>query len=77
MKVTMTRLEALEYVARYKLVNEIELAELRSTSIEVKLEQTNALMIVANHMGWTQALADEDAEVRERWLRLKRAYGCG
>ena len=37
----MTRLEALEYVARYKLVNEIEIAELRSMSIEVKLEQTN------------------------------------
>ena len=77
MKVTMTRLEALEYVARYKLVNEIELAELRSTSIEVKLEQTNALMIVGDQMGWTDALAEEEAEVRERWLRLKRAYGCG
>ena len=73
----MTRLEALEYIARYKLVNEFEIAELRSTSIEVKLEQTNALMGAVHQMGWTQALADEEAEVRERWLRLKRAYGCG
>ena len=73
----MTKSEALEYVARYKLVNEFEIAELRSTSIEVKLEQTNALMIAGDHMEWTQALADEEAAVRERWLRLKRAYGCG
>ena len=77
MKATMTRLEALEYIARYKLVNKIELAELRSTSIEVKLEQTNALMAAVHQMGWTQALAGEEAEVRERWLRLKRAYGSG
>ena len=73
----MTKLDALEYVARYKLVNEFEIAELRSTSIEAKLEQTNALMAAVRQMGWTDALAEEEAEVRERWLRLKRAYGCG
>ena len=73
----MNKSEAQEYVARYKIVNEFEIAELRSMSIEVKLEQTNALMAVVNQMGWTQALADEEAEVRERWLRLKRAYGYG
>ena len=73
----MTKLDALEYVARYKLVNEFEIAELRSTSIEVKLEQTNALMAAVRQMGWTNALAEEEAEVRERWLRLKRTYGCG
>ena len=73
----MTKSEALEYVARYKIVNEFEIAELRSTSIGLKLEQTNALMAAARQMGWSQALADEEAEVRERWLRLKRAYGCG
>jgi hypothetical protein len=64
-------------VARYKLVNEFEIGELRSTSIEVKLEQTNALMAAVHQMGGTQALADEEAEVRERWLCLKRAYGYG
>ena len=73
----MTKLEALEYVARYKVVNEFEIAELRSTSIELKLEQTAALMAAVDQMGLSQALADEEAEVRERWLRLKRAYGRG
>ena len=70
----MNKSEEQEYVARYKIVNEFEIAELRSMSIEAKLEQTNALMAVARQMGWTQALADEESEVRERWVRLKRAY---
>ena len=73
----MTKLEALEYIGRYRSVNQFEIAELRSASVEDKLKQTAALMASVDQMGWTQALADEEAEVRERWLRLKRAYGRG
>jgi hypothetical protein len=70
----MTREEAIQYKARYEAVNAFEIEELRSMSLEQKLEQTSALMASVEQMGWSQAMADEETQVRERWLRLKRAY---
>jgi hypothetical protein len=70
----MTREEAIQYKARYEAVNAFEIEELRSMSLEQKLEQTSALMDSVEQMGWSQAMADEETQVRERWLRLKRAY---
>jgi hypothetical protein len=43
-------------------------------SIDTKFEHAAALMETARSMGWNEALAAEDADVRELWIRLKRAY---
>jgi hypothetical protein len=75
MKPRMTREEALAFQARWRLVSEAELEELRATSPETKLRQLAALMASVEPMGWTEALQAEEQEVRERWIRLRKAYG--
>lgn len=70
----MTKEEALAYKEGYDAVNAIEIEELRSMSDEEKLFQVAALMASVDQMGWRQALAAEEEEVRELWVRLKRAY---
>ncbi len=73
----MTKEEALAYKAGYEAVNAIEIAELRSMSFEEKFEHAAALMASARQMGWVAALSAEDDNVRELWIRLKRAYLSG
>ena len=46
-------------------------------SIDLKLEQAAALMASAKQMGWEEKLAEGEADVRSRWLRLKKAYNSG
>ena len=71
----MTKEDADAFRARWKLVNHAEREELRATPVEVKFRQLAALMASVEQLGWTQALAEEEAEVRERWNRLRKAYG--
>ncbi|MEK6405842.1 MAG: hypothetical protein AABN34_02635 [Acidobacteriota bacterium] len=73
----MTKEELLAYKAGYEEVNALEIEELRSMSFEEKFEHAAALMDSARRMGWTEALAAEDADVRALWNRLKRAYSGG
>jgi hypothetical protein len=75
MKRRMTPAEARAWKDRWKLVNEHEKEELRQTPIEIKLQQFNTLLALAHRLGWTETLAKEEAEVRERWMRLRKAYG--
>jgi hypothetical protein len=78
MKRRMSKAEAQAYVARWNLVNEAEREELRTTPMEVKFRQFESLMRMAIALGWTESPAAEEAEVaavRERWNRLRRAYG--
>ncbi len=62
---------ALAFKARYQAVNSVEIEELRRTSIEVKLQQTSALMSSVEQFGWEQSLQEEEDEVRQRWILLK------
>ena len=71
----MNQSDARAFQTRWKAVNEAEREELRSTPLPVKARQLAALMLSAQQLGWTEALAEEEAEVRDRWLRLRRAYG--
>ncbi|MGO9469944.1 MAG: hypothetical protein ACLQIB_47710 [Isosphaeraceae bacterium] len=71
----MTRAEARAFAARWKLVNACEERELRQTSSVQKLRQLAALMASADELGWTRALAAEEEEVRQRWRKLRKAYG--
>lgn len=69
----MTKAEAKAWKARWKAVNEAEIAEWRRTPKSVSSLQLAVLMASAERMGWMEAL--EESLVRERWNRLRRAYG--
>ncbi|MBI2941071.1 MAG: hypothetical protein HYY04_11605 [Chloroflexi bacterium] len=71
----MTKAEAEAFKARWKAVNAAEIEELRATPPERKLRQLASLMATARALGWDEALAAEEAEVRERWIKLKRVLG--
>ncbi|MBI1831418.1 MAG: hypothetical protein HYR84_08210 [Planctomycetes bacterium] len=69
----LTKAQARAFKKRWKLVNEREKEELRTTSIEVKWRQFNTLLRWAQAFDWSFELA-EAAAVRERWMRLRKAY---
>ncbi len=73
MKGQITKAVARAFKARWEAVNAAERQELRATPMTAKLRQLAALMGSAEELGWTDALAAEEAEVRDRWNRLRRA----
>ena len=74
MKNRITKSEAKAFRTRWKIVNNGEREELRSTSADKKFEQLVGLMSSVEEIGWTKALATEDKEVRNRWSKLRRYY---
>ena len=70
----ITKAEARAFRRRWKAINNAELEELRATPISQKLHQLAALMLSARQLGWTKAFQEEEAEVRERWTRLRKAF---
>jgi hypothetical protein len=70
----LTKAEASAFRERWRRVNAREEEELRSTSVEVKLQQFNTLLGWAHQFGWAAALSEGEAEVRQRWARLRKAY---
>jgi hypothetical protein len=59
---------------RWELVNAREIEELRQTPMEVKFQQLASPMAMARELGWVDHSPQEVAEVRERWIRLRKAY---
>ena len=74
MKGMITKKEAMEFKRRWKAVNEFEQRELRRTSPAQKFRRLTVLMQWVKGFGWEKALKAEEAEVRRRWLKLKRLY---
>ena len=72
MKSTLSREDAQAFRARWDMVNAAEQAELRTTSLSQKLHQLAALMGSVQSLGWSEALAAEETEVRARWTRLRK-----
>jgi len=68
--VTKTELE--DYRARWQIVNEFQVEELRNTSFAESWRQMNAIIRLAIGLGW-QVTRDEEqiAIVRARWQKLK------
>jgi hypothetical protein len=66
--------QARAFRARWAAVNAAEREELRNTPLDLKLKQLVALMSSVGEFGWNAALAREEAEARERWNRLRKAY---
>lgn len=71
---SLTKAQARAFRRRWRLVNAREEEELRSTSLEVRLQQFNTLLRWAHQFGWTAALGEGEAEVRKRWARLRKEY---
>jgi transcriptional regulator with XRE-family HTH domain len=70
----LTRGEAQAYRRRWEAVNAAEREELISMPIAHKFRQIAALQASAGKFGWTEALAAEEDQVRQRWARLRRKY---
>ena len=60
------------YAARWRLVEEEEIDELRAMTPAAKLVQTAAWMESAIALGWQTTDPLETAAVRNTWRRLKR-----
>ena len=70
----ITKKAARAFRERWRLVNERESAELNSASLELKWQQFNTLLAWARELGWNEELRKGEAEVRERWMRLRKVY---
>ena len=71
----LTKAEAKAFQERWRLVTAREEEELRTTSLDVKWQQLNTLLQWAHQFGWTETLKEGEAEVRERWARLRKVLG--
>ncbi|MGC1524396.1 MAG: hypothetical protein WA803_22860 [Steroidobacteraceae bacterium] len=71
----ITPAEAQAYFKRWELVKEMELSELRRTSVDTKLRQLSALMASRSLFGVDPGREDGTQLVRERWARLWQASG--
>ena len=71
----ITSAEAQAYFKRWDLVKEIELAELRRTSMDTKLRQLSALMASRGLFGVDPERENGMQVVRDRWARLWQALG--
>jgi putative transcriptional regulator len=69
----LTRREAQAFKRRWEAVNAAERQELAATPVARKFHQLAALMNSAAALGWTEVLAAEESQVRDRWIRLRRA----
>ncbi|MGH8220539.1 MAG: hypothetical protein ACREUT_18550 [Steroidobacteraceae bacterium] len=69
----LTPEEARAYFERWEWVRDAEAAELRRTSVEVKLRQLGALMASRDLFGPEPDRDAQIREVRDRWARLRQA----
>jgi hypothetical protein len=72
---SITPAEAQAYFKRWDLVKEIELAELRRTSMDTKLQLLSALMASRSLFGVDPERENGMQLVRDRWARLWQALG--
>jgi hypothetical protein len=70
---SLTKAEARAFRKRWQRVNAREEEELRNTDLELKWQQFNTLLRWAHCFGWTAALGEGEAEVRQRWAQLRKA----
>lgn len=74
----ITKEQARQFKARWKLVNEIVLEETRRTSVERKLQQLAVMYDAGCAFGWRAAEREaEDAKARHIWCRLKKSHNEG
>jgi lipoate-protein ligase B len=67
---SITKQQAQEFKARWKLVNDFIAQQIRNTPSEIKLQQLSAMFIVGKSR--SPAFLAEEQEVRDRWCLLKQ-----
>ncbi|HEX7997403.1 MAG TPA: hypothetical protein VF528_03215 [Pyrinomonadaceae bacterium] len=70
----MTKEEALQFKARWRMVDDFNAEEARRAPLSLKLHQLALMYEAAQVFGWAAALKKGEEEVRERWRRLKELY---
>jgi len=70
----MTKTEIRAWRARWKLVNELEIEDLRQTPMDVKFRQLAALMGSVDAFQAREALEQDDEVSYDRWQRFRAAY---
>lgn len=70
----MNRKDALNYKARWRLVNERTAREAREATPAFKLEQLALMYEAGQQLGWDDGLRAGEEEVRARWQRLREFY---
>ena len=66
---------AVEYRRRWQAVHEAEIEEIAQTPLATKLRQLSLLVESRNLFATKPDFAPQDAEVLDRWNRLRRYYG--
>lgn len=74
MEKPLSKAEAHAFRERWRLVNTREIEELRSATPEMRWKQFLTLLAWAREFGWEESLREGEAEVRERWARLRKAH---
>jgi len=66
---------AAEYRRRWQAVHEAEIDEIRQTPLTTKLRQLSVLVESRNLFAAEPDVPPQDAEVLDRWNRIRRYYG--
>jgi hypothetical protein len=69
----MTTEEAQAYFERWRLVRDVEVADLRRTSIDTKLRQLAALVAARDVFGQEAEREAQVRAVRARWALIRQA----
>lgn len=68
----LTKAQGQAFQQRWQAVTTAEDVELASRPVAEKFHQLAELLVLARQLGWPEGLAREEAEVRQRWTRLRR-----
>jgi hypothetical protein len=66
---------AVEYRRRWQAVHEAEIEEIGQTPLATKLRQLSLLVESGNLFATKPDFPPQDAEVLDRWNRIRRYYG--
>ena len=70
----MTRAEIHAWRQRWKLMNELDVEELRTTPIDIKFQQLAALMASVDFFHAREALEKDDQLGYDRWQKFRNAH---
>lgn len=74
MKRLVSKAQMRAWKERWQLVNDAEREELRAAPMDAKYRQLATMMHSAHVLGWHTSTDAEIAQVRDRWIRLKRVF---
>ena len=73
---TLNPEEARAYLSRWDLLHQVEVAELRGTSLERKLVQLEALVASRHLFSPNPGAEVEEAEIQARWSRVRQVVSA-